>query len=214
MSISISIFVLITIITITFIGGFWVGRSVRWMMLDTESNILEEDSEELSGYEETNRPDKSSRNMGRRIQQGLVIGSPVAGEVRSFCEGNRRGAWIRPVEGKLHAPASGKITRLYPMGNAMLLRTDAGVELMLRVGENRDEMYSKHYRVHVVQNEIVNRGKLLLEFDKEGLQAEGVDIGVSISVEAAEDFNGITVTHKEQVKVGEELLWVSEAERM
>ena len=83
-----------------------------------------------------------------------------------------------------------------------------GVELLIKVGSCRDEMFSMYYRPRIVQNEIVNKGKLLLEFDLEGLEAENVDASVSISVEAAQDSREILVTGQKYVRVGEEVLWV------
>ena len=115
-----------------------------------------------------------------------------------------------PEQGQLYAPAAGKIIRLYPLGNRMLLRTDSGVELLLQVGGNLDELCGSYFRPRVMQNEIVNKGKLLLEYDREGLLSEGADTGVSISVESADKLQDITVTGKERIKAGEELLWVRE----
>lgn len=154
------------------------------------------------------------RHPGRekKIPLGWAIGSPVSGHVSTFYEGNRRGALLLPDQGRIFAPASGKIIRLYPMGNRMLLRTDSGVELLIQVGGDPDELCGMYFRPRVVQNEIVNKGKLLLEYDREKLAAEGADTGVSISVEEADNLRDITVTGVERVKAGEELLWVREYE--
>ncbi len=202
---TISLWFLAVIVIVSLLAGFWIGRSVKWMMVETESRIT--DSEEEENDENMNR---HIRNGAKRIPLGWAIGSPVAGEVRSFCEGTGKGALIRPEQGLLYAPTSGKIIRLYPMGNEMLFRTDFGIELLLKVGEARDEMFSVYYRSRVVQNEIVGKGKLLLEFDMEGLQKEGVDTVVSVMVETSGEYREITLTPKEQIKTGEELLWVRE----
>ncbi len=202
MSITISIYTMVVIAILALMVGFWIGRSVKWMMLETESRISE-DSDEQGRIEDV--PE------GIRIPLGWSIGSPVAGTVRSFNDGVGVGALIRPEQGAVYAPASGKITRLYPMGNAMRLRTDSGVELIMRVGETSDELHSVYYRARVIQNEIVNKGKMLLEFDLEGLQKEGVDTAVSLVVEPADPSQNVIVTRKEQVKAGEELLWIRES---
>ncbi len=156
--------------------------------------------------------ENGKKHIGRekRIPLGWAIGSPVEGQVSTFYEGSRKGALIDSDKGQVYAPASGKITRLYPIGNRMTLCTDSGVELLLQVGGPLDELCSVYFRPRVVQNEIVGKGKLLLEYDRDGLLGEGADTGVSISVEAAEDMSNITVTGQESVKVGEALLWVRE----
>lgn len=217
MSITISIYVLCVIVILSLMGGFWIGRSVKWMMIDTENRIAEEscDTEQEQGAlssadDMEEKQNRRIRNGAKRIPLGWAIGSPVGGTVRSVSDGTKRGALIRPEQGILYAPVSGKITRLFPMGNMMLLRAEFGVELLLRVGESGDEMHSEYYRSHVVPNEIITKGKVLLEFDIEKMQEEGVDTAVAVMVEAAENYRDITVTQKEQVRTGEEILWVRE----
>ena len=155
MSISMSAWMLASVVIISVMAGFWIGRSMKWMAEDTERQA-----------EETIRLEK-------RVAVGREIGSPISGEVRSCQEGERVGALIKPKENILYAPAAGKIIKLFPMGNAMILRTDYGTELYMRVGEYVDELSSAFFRSRIVQNEIVGKGKALLEFDAEGLQAQG-----------------------------------------
>lgn len=157
---------------------------------------------------------RKNQNNERRIPLGWAIGSPAEGAVYTFNDGRRKGAMVRTTQGCLYAPASGKIIKLYPMGNQMILRTDFGVELLLRVGGAINEITGEYFRPRILQNEIVNKGKLLLEYDREGLIEEGEDTDIFVSVEAAEDFRNITVTEKAQVKQGEEILWVMDHSRI
>lgn len=169
------------------------------------SGTVEQHRTGTNAGESVHRKGKSSR----KLVPGWAIGSPVEGVVTACYEGSRRGAVIAPDNEFLYAPAAGKIVKLYPMGNAMLLRTPEKMEIMLSVGTKGEDLHSMYYRPRVVQNEIVQKGKLLLEFDKEGLEKEGVEVAVSISVEAAEDFRCVQVIHKERVHPGEELLRVA-----
>lgn len=211
MYITISVFALVAAVILSIMLGFWLGRSVRWMMIETESRVAEQMGTETEDMPLSNGKlwkDKGDISLeNKQILHGWSIGSPTPGEVRSISEGSKRGALIRPEQGKLYAPASGKITRLYPMGNAMILRTDEGVELMLRAGEVRDDLFSSYYRSYVVQNEVVTKGKLLLEFDRAGLRKEGLEVAVAVMVENGSECD-VMVTQKEQVKMGEELLHV------
>lgn len=215
MGISINIYVLAVVAIVAFIGGFWLGRSVKWMMLDTESRIGEEDRQGPLEEQQnvTDGGDEYSVKMRKgvkRIQQGWAIGSPVGGMVIGISDGTRRGAMIHPEQGVIYAPVSGKVVRVFPMGNRMLIRADSGIELLLCVGEMGDEMHSEYYRAHVVQNQIVTKGKELLKFDIEKMNDDGVDTAVTVMVETAEDYRDITVTRSTQVRAGEELLWVRE----
>lgn len=144
----------------------------------------------------------------KRIPLGWAIGSPVSGKVSYFNEGTRRGALIVPEQEILYAPAAGKITRLYPTGNAMRLRTEFGIELLIQAGIETGDLEGRYYRPRVVQNEVVNKGKPLLEFDVEGIRGEGYDPSVMMSVEEAADYRDVTVCETPNVKAGENLMWV------
>lgn len=181
------------IVILAILIGYFIGRSER-----RELHREEEETE------------------GRRIPIGKSIASPVSGEVSFFCEDSKKGAVIEPEQNMVYAPISGKIIKLYPMGNAFVLRSDEHsdpTELLIQVGRNTpDELCSMYYRPHIIQNEIVNRGKLLLTFDKERLQAAGADVAVIVSLEEGIETRDVKVTQKGSVKVGDELMWVKENE--
>ena len=155
------------------------------------------------------------RISGGREQQtakslGRVVGSPVTGLVVSYKEGEHPAVQLSPLEDKLYAPANGKIIKIFPMGNAFLFLTEFGTELYIRAGDAKDDLLGRYFRSRVVQNEIVNKGKLLLEFDRMGLKAEGISFAVTISVENRTYGSNVTMTAKEQVRPGEEIMRVQE----
>ena len=155
------------------------------------------------------------RISGSREQQtmkglGRVVGSPVTGLVVSYKEGEHPAVQLSPLEDKLYAPANGKVIKIFPMGNAFLFRTEFGTELCIRAGDVKDDLLGRYFRSRVVQNEIVNKGKLLLEFDRMGLKAEGVSFAVTVSVENHIYGSNVTMTAKEQVRPGEEIMRVQE----
>ncbi len=196
MEVSVSIFWMFGIIILALIIGFLIGRNER--KAEKQDEIEEEnDSETFSG---------GRRKCGYRVFEGKSIASPVDGKVHFFCESGRKGVMLEPKQGKIYAPVSGKIIKVYPMGNAFLLRADEGTELLIRVGnQHPDELCSMYFRTRIVENEIVNKGKLLLEFDKEGLLAAGEEVGVTICPESGTE-EEIIITENETVKVGEEIL--------
>lgn len=228
METAVLIFILAISMIWAFMTGLWFGQNRNLSRKQEKKQDMAGEASEYGdraagSFEEENESEgviqkrsgeekKRHKNDERVIAGGKAIGSPCDGEVNFFYEGNRRGAVLLPSQGQVYAPASGKIIRLYPMGNAFVLRTDFGVELLLKAGSRKDELLSMYYRARVVQNEIVNKGRLLLEFDLEGLLAEGEDTAVSVSVEAADDYRDILITNQKHVKVGEELLWVKEKE--
>ncbi len=136
------------------------------------------------------------------------VGSPVSGYVAAQRDGERPIVVVEPDCGQVYAPAGGKITRLFPLGNAFRLVTEFGTQLYVQVGDVSDELLGRYYRPRVVQNEIVGKGKLLLEFDREGLAAEGVTCDVIVCVEGCRYGGSVKETAEERVRIGEEIFQV------
>lgn len=192
-------------------AGFWFGRSRRWLLEEAQAGAEEYAPETVKGRETDAQVHSGrARNAGRKAPSGKGIGSPATGTVNAVYEGNYQGAVIHSNQGMLYAPASGKITKVYPLGHGFVMKTDLGTELFMQAGKPEDELLGGYYRPRVVRNEIVNKGKLLLEFDKEGLEAEGVDTSVYIGVNGPDTISDVTVTDAERIKAGETLLWVRE----
>lgn len=149
------------------------------------------------------------RRQVKTVSLGREIGSPVAGQMGVYVEDGRRKLRLLPDQGKVYAPASGRIQRLYPMGSAMLLHTEFGADLLLQVGNGVDEMCSGFYHCRVMEHEYVRKGTLLLEYDPVGIRGEGASPEVILSVENEEDLGGVTVTGQSRIKVGETILYIA-----
>lgn len=207
--------------------GFWSGRSLQWNIEETE--------ESAKGTHEERKITE-----GRQLaMQGTVIGSPVTGVVQNNTEtnaqeakgdGEAEGAWekdtwqkaknevpgkvcIAPEDGRVYAPTAGKVLKLYPMGNRIRFCTDSGIELLLEVCRDREELHSAYYHCNVVQNEVVQKGKLLMEFDRDSLVKEGVDTAVTLEMCQSAGAGQIVRTWKDHIRVGEELLWIQKKRR-
>lgn len=191
--------------------GFMLGRV---SMYGWEPEEVEEAER---GREHGVAPDsavkKGHRGRNYRASEDMrkwSVGSPVSGEVTAFEEGEHSTVVIRPEGDKLYAPAAGKITRLFPMGNAFLFVTEFGTELYIQAGDIDDELLARHYRPRIVQNEVVAKGKLLLEFDRQGLEAEGALAEISICVESCAYGGDVRLVAGERVKIGEDILQIRE----
>ncbi len=138
------------------------------------------------------------------------VGSPISGRVENLREGEDAAVVITPSEDRLYAPAGGKITRLFPMGNELIFSTEFGAELLIQAGDTGDELLGRYFRPKIVQNEIVPKGRLLLEFDRNGLEAEGCPVQVSVHLRGSAYGSSVRTTAGESVRTGEEILQLRE----
>lgn len=204
-----------------FLSVIWmITAMVVGFMLGRVSMYGPAEPEEDSAGREEPAPTASTRPRGRRTkghradenEKAWSVGSPVSGEVSVQSEGEHPVLVIHPSCDRLYAPVNGKIIRLFPMGNAMLFATEFGAELYIQVGDAKDDLLGRYYRPRIVQNEIVVKGKLLLEFDRAGLALEGAFPDVTVCVENCSYGSGIRLTAGDCVKAGEEIMRVQEPE--
>lgn len=188
--------------------GFMAGRVSMYGLTAQEEGA--ENDKDASPAEKKGR---ERHGRGRRVQENektWSVGSPISGRVTIQRDGDHPAILIDPDTDKIYAPAGGKITRLFPMGNAFLFTTEFGAELYIQAGDGSDELLGRYYRPRILQNEVVGKGKLLLEFDRQGLESEGASLGVGISLENCLYGSDIRLTAGEHVRNGEEIIQVGE----
>lgn len=188
------------------VTGFMVGRISMYGMWESEEEQENRDPEGDGRL-------RIWRRRGHYPEADRVIwsvGSPVSGEIVAQEEGEHPTVIIYPDTDRLYAPVSGKISRLFPMGNSFCFTTEFGTELYIQAGAVDDDMLTRYYRPRIIRNEVVEKGKLLLEFDRKGLEAEGASVEVSVCVDSTFYGGEVRIAAGEHVKVGEELLQIQE----
>lgn len=188
------------------VTGFMVGRISMYGMWESE----EEQEDRKPEGDGRHRLWRRKGHYPEADRVSWSVGSPVSGEIVAQEEGEHPAVVIYPDTDRLYAPVSGKISRLFPMGNSFCFTTEFGTELYIQAGDVDDDMLSRYYRPRIIRNEVVEKGKLLLEFDRKGLEAEGASAEVSVRVESAFYGGEIRIAAGEHVKAGEELLQILE----
>lgn len=82
------------------------------------------------------------------------------------------GVAIVPVNGKLVAPADGKIIQVFHTKHALGIDVN-GVEILIHVGMNTVELQGEGFTAHVQEGDKVSKGDLLLEIDLPLLREKG-----------------------------------------
>lgn len=83
------------------------------------------------------------------------------------------GIAVDPTEGKLYAPADGKITVAFPTGHAYGLRTEDGLDLLMHIGMDTVELDGKYFTPKVAKGDTVKRGDVIAEFDIPAIKDAG-----------------------------------------
>ena len=92
------------------------------------------------------------------------------------------GTAVEPTEGKLYAPADGKITVAFPTGHAYGLRTEDGLDLLMHIGMDTVELDGKHFEPKVAKGDTVKRGDVIAEFDIPAIKAAGYPLATPMVI--------------------------------
>ena len=187
--------------------GFWYGRSRNWGILGKEEGEADarRDGEGNSGKA---RGEGGVDSVRKRVLPGVrYLASPAGGTVEKVSSEGTTGARIVTTESRLYAPSSGRVLSVAPRGNAFLIMTDWGGEVEVRACNSEDDLLDRFFRPRVIRGEIIRRGKLLLEYDREKLSGECDDTAVYLLAKG-EEGNQLQMVEAREVRAGEALFWV------
>lgn len=120
-----------------------------------------------------------------------------------------KGAAIIPSEGKVFAPVSGMIAVCFPTGHAIGLKADSGAEVMIHVGMDTVELGGQYFDTKIKEGERVEKGQLLLEFDKEEILAAGYSLTTPVIITNTNLYSDIVVSEQKEIRNGDLLLTLS-----
>ncbi|MFC4402529.1 beta-glucoside-specific PTS transporter subunit IIABC [Gracilibacillus xinjiangensis] len=144
-----------------------------------------------------------------------TVASPMTGDIVSLDKVNDpafstgamgKGVAIIPTDGKVYAPVSGKVTTLFHTKHAIGLTSNDQTEVLIHVGLDTVKLDGKHFEAYVKQDDNVEQGQLLLEFDLEAIKAEGYDVTTPIIITNSNDYTDVIETDKGSVTKEDVLL--------
>ncbi len=98
-----------------------------------------------------------------------------------------QGFAVKPKDGILFAPARAKVVMTYETGHAIGLLTENGAEVLIHIGLDTVKMNGAGFDVKVRENQIVEPGQTLVEFDLNRVEQEGYDPTVIVVVTNSND---------------------------
>jgi len=103
-----------------------------------------------------------------------------------------RGAAIKNPAGKVYSPFDGEITVFFPTNNAIGLKSDDGIELLIHVGMDTVKLNGEGFTPRADVGDRVKRGQLLLEFNPKVITTAGYQTTTPVVVTNHQNFGDIT----------------------
>ena len=169
---------------IAFVASFIWGKKVE------SGNTEEAEAPAVPAATEAST-EASSVASAEASGEGVELGAHLVGTVvplvdvkdPTFSSGALgAGTAVEPTEGKLYAPADGKITVAFPTGHAYGLRTEDGLDLLMHIGMDTVELDGKHFTPKVAKGDTVKRGDVIAEFDIPAIKATGYPLATPLVI--------------------------------
>lgn len=168
-------------------------------------------------YKEKPATEELKKTSQNEITKRIQIVSPMKGKVLkleelhddAFASGALgQGAAVRPETGEVYAPADGVITTLFPTLHAIGMETDEGVELLIHIGLDTVQLEGRGFEAVISQGDRVQKGQLLVKFDKAAIEAEGFLTETPVIVVNTDDYLEVAESMKENVNPGDCLITI------
>ena len=176
---------LILTTVIAFVASFIWGKKVE------AGNTEEAEAPAAAAPVAAAAPAAAAPAVAADAGESVEIGSHMVGSVvlladvkdPTFSSGALgAGTAVEPTEGKLYAPADGKITVAFPTGHAYGLRTEDGLDLLMHIGMDTVELDGKHFEPKVAKGDTVKRGDVIAEFDIPAIKAAGYPLATPMVI--------------------------------
>lgn len=155
----------------------------------------------IFGFEESLQPVVAGVSPLPVTQSEEKLFAPVSGELKALNtlsdpvfadEIFGKGLAIYPTNGELRSPINGKVESVFETHHALALLSDTGAEVLIHIGIDTVKLGGRHFTSHITAGTFIEVGDLLVTFDLEALQAEGIDPCVILVVTNSERYGDIS----------------------
>ncbi len=131
---------------------------------------------------------------------GSVLLAPLAGKVIPLSEVNDQlfakgllgqGVAMVPTGSRVVAPSHCKVEAIFPTGHAVALHTEEGLDVLIHIGLDTERLDGKFFKVHASVGDVVEKGDVIIEFDRESISSAGFDVSVPILICNSVEFASI-----------------------
>ncbi|WP_299093825.1 beta-glucoside-specific PTS transporter subunit IIABC [uncultured Metabacillus sp.] len=165
------------------------------------------EASENSGSEQPSFQQTNEETIDAPLMGNVIPLSEVPDEV--FSSGAMgQGLAIEPSDNKLYAPFNGNVVMVAPTKHAIGLRSESGVELLVHIGLDTVTLDGKPFTLHVNDGDKIKKGDLLITFDKETIEKEGLKITTPLIVTNSHAYKEIIVEDRQNSRLNKRLLTV------
>jgi beta-glucoside PTS system EIICBA component len=119
-----------------------------------------------------------------------------------------KGVAIEPSDNTLYAPFDGSVVMVAPTKHAIGLRSESGVEVLVHIGLDTVTLDGTPFSLHVKDGDKVQKGDLLLTFDKDFIEKKGLKTITPIIITNTHAYADVIVEKLTACTIEQDLLTV------
>lgn len=168
-------------------------------------------------YKPENDPVTPNKVEEKKESKKIILGSPVDGVVKAITDCSDtvfaqetlgKGCLLIPENGNVYAPISGTVTTLFPTKHAVGITSDEGVEVLIHIGINTVNLNGEYFETHVKQNDRVEKGQLLVTFNKEEIEKKGLSTEIPMIITNSSKYLDVVELDHERHNHNEDILTI------
>ena len=111
------------------------------------------------------------------------------------------GIAVVPSVGKVYAPASGRVSMLFPTYHAIGLILTDGVEVLIHIGIDTVELNGQYFESYVKQGDKVKKGDRLMKVDFKSIEKANYDITTLIICTNSQNYQSISIDKEKETMI-------------
>ena len=116
-----------------------------------------------------------------------------------------QGVAITPSDNKIYAPIDGEVIVLSPKKNAIGIKSQTGIEVLIHVGINTEKIENE-FTSYVKEGDLINRGDLLVSFNRRMLDKKEYNYDIPVLITNYKEYKDVVYTDNGKVNVGDSLI--------
>lgn len=147
----------------------------------------------------------------------ITVGSPLSGKVlplsqvpdEVFSSGAMgQGIALEPTDNKVLAPFEGTVVMIAPTKHAIGLKSENGVEMLIHIGLDTVTLDGRPFTLKVKDGGKINKGDLLIEFDKDYIVNKGLKTITPVIVTNTSAYEEVIIEELENCTFNQKLFTV------
>lgn len=149
----------------------------------------------------------------------IILDAPIKGNAVAISEVSDptfgeeilgKGIAIKPIDGKVYAPADGKIEVLFETLHAVSMTSDKGVEILIHIGLDTVKLKGEGFTAHVKLGDNVKKGDLLITVDLDKVKEAGYDTITPMIVCNTENYANVDAVAGVEVNAGDPAIIITQ----